>query len=439
MTVANSNQDILQKWASLLEDPSLPKIPDFERKIVTARLLENAEHAIANGIMEPVDHPLMDLTEAAPSNNTSGIQNFDPVLINLLRRATPKLFAFDLVGVQPMSGPSGQVFYMRTRYGDQTGPEALFDEANTLYGSLPGSGGTPPALGESSTGNIGDTPTGDPATYNFTKAMSLSQAEALGSSGSPDWKDMSMSIDKVLVEAKSRKLKAEYSHEFAQDLKAIHGLDAVNELSNILATELTSEINREVMRTIYGVAVLGTSGATVGKIDAMTDTDGRWTAERWIGLNFLLQTEANNIAKKTRRGKGNIFITSANVASALAAAKILDTSQATAMHIDETFSTFAGTINGIKVYIDPYAEKDFIIVGYKGLSSWDAGLFYCPYTPLQQVKSLTQGTLTPIIGFMSRYGMVQNPFSGGSVVNTSGSITPTSNQYYRLSVVENLM
>jgi len=433
-------KELLEKWDALLEAPGLPKIDNIDKKLVTAQLLENIETGTDAGLIEPLDHPLANipLTEAAPTTNTSGVKNYDPVLISLIRRSAPKLIAFDLVGVQPMSGPSGQVFYLRSRYDNQSGAEALaIDEANTEHSSIKPTASTPPALGDQ---HIGTTPTGDPNTYNYVGAMTLSQAEALGTSGSPAWREMSMTIDKVVVEAKSRKLKGEYTHEFAQDLKAIHGLDAVNELSNILAQELTAEINREVIRAVYGVAKIGAQWtATAGVFDVNVDSNGRWSAERWIGLNFGLQLEANEIAKKTKRGKGNIILCSPNVASALAAAKILDSTSAVAMHVDATQSTFAGTIGLMKVYIDPYAEKDFCVVGYKGISSWDAGIYYCPYTPLQQIKSLKDGSLTPVIGFMSRHGLIQNPFGGGKTVNATGALTPNSNEYYRLFSVTNLM
>lgn len=439
MTVKLTNAQLVEKWSPLLEDSQLPSISTTERKIVTAQLLENAEVAQASGIIERVDHPLMDLQEAAPTNNTAGVQNYDPVLISLIRRAAPKLIAYDLVGVQPMTGPSGQVFYMRSRYGNQTGPEAFFNEANTGHSTV--RGGNTAVLGDANL-NIGTSPTGNVSTYNFAGAMALAQAEALGSAGNTAWREMAMTIDKLTVVANSRKLKAEYTHEFAQDLKAIHGLDAVRELSNILATELVSEINREIIRSVYGVAKIGSPGSRVttpGVIDLDVDTNGRWSAERWVGLHFQLELEANDLAKATRRGRGNIILCSSNVASALRAAKLLDVTEAQRLQIDDTGNTFAGMMGTTKVFIDPYATSDFVVVGYKGTSSWDAGLYYCPYTPMQQIKSLTQDTLTPIIGFQTRYGMVQNPFGGGATPIADGKLTPNSNEFYRLSAITHIM
>lgn len=439
MTVKLTNAQLVEKWSPLLEDSQLPSISTTERKIVTAQLLENAEVAQASGIIERVDHPLMDLQEAAPTNNTAGVQNYDPVLISLIRRAAPKLIAYDLVGVQPMTGPSGQVFYMRSRYGNQTGPEAFFNEANTGHSTV--RGGNTAVLGDANL-NIGTSPTGNVSTYNFAGAMALAQAEALGSAGNTAWREMAMTIDKLTVVANSRKLKAEYTHEFAQDLKAIHGLDAVRELSNILATELVSEINREIIRSVYGVAKIGSPGSRVttpGVIDLDVDTNGRWSAERWVGLHFQLELEANDLAKATRRGRGNIILCSSNVASALRAAKLLDVTEAQRLQIDDTGNTFAGMMGTTKVFIDPYATSDFVVVGYKGTSSWDAGLYYCPYTPMQQIKTLTQDTLTPIIGFQTRYGMVQNPFGGGATPIADGKLTPNSNEFYRLSAITHIM
>ena len=434
-----TNADLLEKWAPLLEDQSLPKIASYERAVVTAQLLENAEMATATGQMEQVQHPLMDLHEAAPTNNTAGVQNYDPVLISLIRRAAPKLIAYDLVGVQPMTGPSGQVFYMRSRYDNQSGAEAFFNEANTGHATVRGSNTS--VLGDANL-NIGTSPTGNVATYNFAGAMALAQAEALGTTGNVAWREMAITIDKFTVNAGSRKLKAEYTHEFAQDLKAIHGLDAVKELSNVLATELIAEINREIIRSVYGVAVIGSPGTRVttpGVINLDVDTNGRWSAERWVGMHMQLELEANDLAKATRRGRGNIILCSSNVASALRAAKLLDLRDAAALQIDDTGNTFAGMMGTSKVFIDPYATSDFVVVGYKGQSSWDSGLYYCPYTPLQQVKSLTQDSLTPIIGFMSRYAVAQNPFAGGATPISDGKLAPTSNQFYRLSLVQNIM
>lgn len=439
MTVRVSNDKLLEKWAPLLEDTALPTISSYEKKVVTAQLLENAENAISEGHIEQVSHPLMDLHEAAPTNNTAGVSNYDPVLISLIRRAAPKLIAYDLVGVQPLTGPSGQIFYMRSRYDSQSGAEAFFNEANTGHATV--RTGNTAVVGDANL-NVGTSPTGNVATYNFATGMALAQAEALGTAGNTAWREMAITIDKFTVNAVSRKLKAEYTHEFAQDLKSIHGLDAVRELSNVLSTELISEINREIIRSVYGVAVIGSPGSRVavpGLINLDVDTNGRWSAERWVGLHMQLELEANDLAKATRRGRGNLILCSSNVASALRAAKLLDVTEAARLQIDDTGNTFAGMMGTSKVFIDPYATSDFVVVGYKGASSWDSGLYYSPYVPLQQVKSLTADSLTPIIGFMSRYAVSQNPFAGGATPISDGKLTPNSNQFYRLSSVTNIM
>lgn len=436
--IISEQERLLQKWDAILNVENVPPIKSYERKVATARLLENAALSISTGQM--VKSPLADLiTEDAPTNNTGGVQNYDPVMFSLIRRSAPRLISYDIMGVQPMTGPTSTVFYMRSRYGDMKGKEALFGEANTGFSTI--NTPDPNVLGDAGT-NVGDAPTGKVETYNYAAAMKLSQAEALGSKNSQDWAEMAISIDKTSIEAKSRKLKAEYTHEFAQDLKAIHGLDAVRELSNVLATELTAEINREAIRTVYGVAKIGSPASRVtdeGVIDLDVDTNGRWSAERWVGLHMMIEMEANDLAKATRRGRGNIILCSSNVASALRAAKLLNITDAANLQIDDTGNTFAGTMGQMKVYIDPYAMEDFIIVGYKGQHVWDSGIYYCPYTPFQQIKSLTSDTLTPIIGFQTRYGIMQNPFAGGANVIEDGKIKPNSNEYYRLSLIKNLM
>lgn len=429
-------KELLEKWNFLLEDEYLPKIATTERKLVTAQLLENTMSAYESGVQEQVSHPLM---EAAPVNNTGSVQNYDPVLISLIRRAAPKLIAYDVVGVQPMSGPNGQIFAMRSRYTNSTGAEAFFTEANTGFSTI--RGGNTQIVGDASL-NLGTTPTGNAQTYNFAGAMSTAQAEALGTSGNAAFAEMAMSIEKITVTAGSRALKAEYTHEFAQDLKAIHGLDAHKELANILSTELISEINRELIRTIYVTAVAGSPTSrvtTAGIIDLDTDTNGRWMGERFEGLVFHLDLEANDLAKATRRGKGNVMICSSNVASALKMAKVLDTSPAASLQVDDTGNTFAGVLSsGVKVYIDPYASTDYIVMGYKGQSSWDAGIFYCPYTPLQMVRAVDDNSFSPKIGFKTRYGVVANPFSKGATAS-SGVLEANQNVYYRRSTVSNLM
>ena len=436
-----SKKDLLNKWDVVLSEEAAPKIRDMERKLVTAQLLENTERAFEDGTEEMISHPLM---EAAPTNNMSGgnIKTYDPVLISLIRRSAPKLVAFDILGVQPMTGPTGQIFALRSRYTDQTGNEAFYQEANTGHSTV--RGGNNQIVGDA-TLNVGTAPSGNAETYNFAGGMSLAQAEALGTSGNAAFREMAVSIEKVLVEAKSRALAAEYTHEFAQDLKAIHGLDAHKELANVLSTELIAEINREVVRSIYVTAVTGSPTSrvtTAGVIDLDVDTNGRWMGERYAGMVMHLDLESNDLAKATRRGKGNIMLVSSNVASALRMAKVIDVNEAAGLQIDDTGNLYAGSIgmgaSSIKVFIDPYATADFAVLGYKGSNSWDAGLFYCPYTPLQMVRAVVTGSLTPRMGFKTRYGMVANPFSGGAT-QSDGSLKANSNVYYRRSIITNIM
>lgn len=430
-----TNKEVLEKWNFLLEDTALPTIRTYERKLTTARLLENTDYALETGLETVAAHPLQ---EAAPTNNTAGVQNYDPVLISLIRRAAPKLIAYDLVGVQPLNGPTGQIFAMRSRYTNQSGTEAFYGEANTGHSTI--RAGNTVIVGDA-TLNLGTTPTGNAQTYNFAGGMSTAQAEALGTAGNAAFREMAVSIEKVMVEAKSRALKAEYTHEFAQDLKAIHGLDAAKELANVLSTELITEINREIIRSIYVTAVTGSPAARVttpGTIDLDTDTNGRWMGERFAGLVFHLELESNDLAKATRRGKGNVLLVSSNVASALRMAKVIDVTDAAALQIDDTGNTYVGNVNGIRVYIDPYATVDFAVLGYKGANSWDAGLFYCPYTPLQMVRAVDTDSLSPKIGFKTRYGMVTNPFSKGGTAS-NGSLEANANVYYRRSLISNLM
>jgi hypothetical protein len=429
--MATVSPDIIKKWLPLLEDESLPAIKDAERRAVTAQLLENTEKAYESGAFERVQHPLM---EAAPTNNTGGVQNYDPVLISLIRRSAPNLIAYDICGVQPMSGPTGQIFAMRARYANQAGNEAFYQEANTAFSTIR----TGTALGGGQTGTV---PTGDSTTYNRAGTMSTAQAEALGTAGNSAFAEMAISIEKVNVNVGSRALKAEYTHEFAQDLKAIHGLEAEKELSNVLSTELIAEINREIVGMVYLTAVAGSQAGTTtaGTFDLDTDSNGRWMGEKFAGLHFHIDLEANAIAKATRRGKGNILITSSNVASALQMAGVLKFNEAAAsLNIDDTGVTFAGVLNGkIKVYIDPYATSDFIVLGYKGQSSWDAGMYYAPYTPLQMVRAVGQDSFSPKIGFKTRYGLVANPFSKGATAS-DGTLQQNSNVYYRRSVIANI-
>jgi hypothetical protein len=383
------------------------------------------------------------LSEAAPTNAagadgfTSGatatgpVAGYDPVLISLVRRAMPNLMAYDIAGVQPMTGPTGLIFAMRSKYTNQAGAEAFFGEANTGFsGDAANPNGT--STGASA---FGDVVTG--------KGMTTAAAEALGDGVGAGFAEMAFSIEKVTVAAKSRALKAEYTTELAQDLKAVHGLDAETELANILQSEILVEINRELVRSIYTSAVTGAAGtASAGTFDLDVDANGRWSVEKFKGLMFQIEQEANAIAKGTRRGKGNMVICSSDVASALQMAGVLDYTPAlnsNSLQVDDTGNTFAGVLNGrYKVYIDPYAGANYMVVGYKGSSAFDAGLFYCPYVPLQMVRAVGENSFQPKIGFKTRYGMVANPFARGAAAANDGAITNNTNQYYRRVLVSNL-
>tara|TARA_R110001606_G_scaffold394656_1_gene565769 strand:- start:310 stop:1809 length:1500 start_codon:yes stop_codon:yes gene_type:complete len=481
---------LCEKWDPLLEHEALPRIEDSYKKKVTSVLLENQEKALREQY----------LAEAGPANQMGGnfsdpqvgsagkLAGYDPVLISLVRRAMPNLMAYDIAGVQPMSAPTGLIFAMRARYTEQAAAgsgvgqnvhvdsgaaqEALFQEAQTKFG---GSGNTSSGAAFSATGGVnpsgitgafaGGSFAADPRATtsplaNTMRGMLTGTAELLGATDQSNFQQMAFNIDRVAVEARSRALKAEYTTELAQDLKAVHGLDAETELANILSTEILSEINRELVRSIYYNAELGcgqkdlagagggagVAGLTAagGIYDLNTDSDGRWSAERFRGLMYQIEREANVIAKTTRRGKGNFIICSSDVASALAMGGFLNISPAlnTQLDVDDTGNTFAGVLNGkMRVYIDPYsttAGTDFVCVGYKGASPYDAGMFYCPYVPLQMVRAVGQDTFQPKIGFKTRYGMVNNPFArqdgSGEVFNTS----PGGNLYYRLFGVTNL-
>jgi hypothetical protein len=439
------SEDIQNKWAPVIEHADLPKIENAHKRGVTAVLLENTERALRESGSRAGGQYL---TEAAPANATgSDIDTFDPVLISLVRRAMPNLIAYDIAGVQPMTGPTGLIFAMRARYGTQSGDEAFYGEVNTAYGSVTTGANT---LGQQHLGGYpGNTTTGtanlaETGIYNYGSGMSTAQAEALGTSGNTAFPEMAFSIEKVSVTAKTRALKAEYTMELAQDLKAIHGLDAETELSNILTTEILAEINREVVRTIAVTATQGAASGTTtaGRFDLDVDANGRWSVEKFKGLMFQVEREANAIAKATRRGKGNIIICSSDVASALQMAGVLDYAPAlnsNNLQVDDTGATFAGVLNGrIKVYIDPYATGNYMVVGYKGASAFDAGLFYCPYVPLQMVRAVDTGSFQPKIGFKTRYGMVANPFAQGSTAGL-GALTKDSNVYYRRVLVDNIL
>ena len=436
-----------KKWQPVLEHADLPKISDSYRRAVTATILENQERAMKEDAAF--------LNEAAPTNSTgANISNWDPILISLVRRAMPNLIAYDIAGVQPMTGPTGLIFAMRSRYDAQDGTEALFDEADTDFSGRNKAGSS--VDGFSSTAHSGTNPevlNDSPAgTYTTGTGMTTAAAEALGDASGNSFAEMAFSIEKSTVTAKSRALKAEYTMELAQDLKAIHGLDAETELANILSAEILAEINREVVRTIYTNAEKGSPAGhvtTAGIFDLDTDSNGRWSVERFKGLMFNLERDANRIAQRTRRGKGNIIITSADVASALQMAGVLDYTPAlnNNLNVDDTGNTFAGVLNGrFKVYIDPYsansASAHYYVVGYKGTSPYDAGMFYCPYVPLQMVRAVGQDTFQPKIGFKTRYGLQANPFAeagtgDAAVINGAGSAN--SNRYYQRTQVANLM
>ena len=418
------NEELMNKWKPILEHTALPGIQDSHRAAVTATLLENTETAM----IEEGGYTPTSLLEAAPANSTADMAKYDPVLISLVRRAMPNLVAYDIAGVQPMTGPTGLIFAMRTKYEDTGGkPEAFYTESDSDYS---GAGTHANALG------AGSETTGT--------GLATADAEALGDGTAAEFAQMSFAIEKVSVTAKSRALKAEYTTELAQDLKAIHGLDAETELANMLSAELLAEINREVIRTVYTNAKAGsqTGTASAGTFNLDVDANGRWSVEKFKGLMFQIEKEANQIAKDTRRGKGNLIVCSSDVASALQMAGVLDYAPAlnsNNLSPDDTGNTFAGVLNGrFKVYIDPYAGANYMVVGYKGSSTFDAGLFYCPYVPLQMVRAVGENSFQSKLGFKTRYGMVANPFAGGSTVR-SGVITANDNVYYRRTAVTNLL
>ena len=449
-------EHLQEKWSPILEHSELDPIKDTYRKAVTSVLLENQETFLKEerGM----------LSEAAPTNSLGGtgysgsstatgpVAGFDPVLISLIRRSMPKLIAYDICGVQPMTGPTGLIFAMRSTQGTNrdianSATEAFFNEADTRH-SAENSGDSLGAGAQtgSNPGLLAD------GAGNYTiggQGMTTAQSEALGDAAGNHFNEMGFSIEKVTVTAKSRALKAEYSLELAQDLKAVHGLDAESELANILSTEVLAEINREVVRTVYKIARPGAQNntATAGVFDLDVDSNGRWSVEKFKGLLFQIERDMNAIGHETRRGKGNILICSADVASALSMAGVLDYTPALSGNSnllpDDNSSTLAGTLNGrIKVYVDPYSanvsDRHFYVAGYKGSSAYDAGLFYCPYVPLQMVRAVGQDTFQPKIGFKTRYGMVANPFAEGTTQG-SGALTANANRYYRRVLVDNLM
>lgn len=467
------SEHLQEKWAPLLNHEGLDKIDDNHKRAVTAVLLENQEkflreqQAFASSGSFLSEQPNVNTDPSGTGNagfsgsGASPVAGFDPVLISLIRRSMPNLVAYDLAGVQPMSGPTGLIFAMRSKYTSQANAnEAFFDEADTSFSgqnagrsltggqSDPNAGlGTTQAQVGTNPGALNPTGSASSTAYDVGQGMTTANAEALSGTGDAAFNQMAFSIEKVTVTAKSRALKAEYSLELAQDLKAIHGLNAEAELANILSTEILAEINREVIRTIYKIAEPGAAAntATAGEFDLDIDSNGRWSVEKFKGLLFQIERDANAIAQRTRRGKGNMILCSADVASALTMAGVLDYTPAlnANLNVDDTGNTFAGILQGkYRVYIDPYsanvAANQYYVVGYKGSSPYDAGLFYCPYVPLQMVRAVGENTFQPKIGFKTRYGMVANPFAEGTTAG-AGRLRVNSNRYYRRVTVKNLM
>jgi hypothetical protein len=426
---------LVEKWEPILAHDSFSPITDNHRRAVTATILENTERALQEtGDLSANMTSLLSETHANDAGtggfgggSTAGgpTAGYDPILISLVRRAVPNMIAYDICGVQPMTGPTGLIFAMRAKYASQGGADALFNEADTDF---------------SGDGTHANTLPGGAVTTGT--GMGTTEAEALGDGNGTNYAEMAFSIEKVTVAAKTRALKAEYTTELAQDLKAVHGLDAETELANILQTEILTEINREVVRTIYDTAVVGAAAAaTPGTFDLDVDANGRWSVEKFKGLMFQIEQEANAIAKATRRGKGNVVICSSDVASALQMAGVLDYTPAlnsNTLEVDDTGNTFAGVLNGrFRVYVDPFAGANYLVVGYKGSSAFDAGLFYCPYVPLQMVRAVGENSFQPKIGFKTRYGMVANPFAQGATQGL-GAITADTNKYYRKVTISNL-
>ena len=459
------SEQLQEKWAPLLNAEGCESIKDSHRRAVTAVLLENQEKFLKE--TSSFENSGSILNEAAPTNSTgSSVDNFDPVLISLIRRSMPNLIAYDLAGVQPMSGPTGLIFAMRSRYQNQSGTESFYNEPDSAFSGqnfgrnlTGGFSDANAGMGTTSQGGTNPSvlnPVGSASSigYNAGQGMTTAESEALGDGTTGNaFNEMAFSIEKVTVTAKSRALKAEYSLELAQDLKAIHGLNAEAELANILSTEILAEINREVIRTIYKVAeqVAVQNTATAGEFDLDIDSNGRWSVEKFKGLLFQIERDANAIAQRTRRGKGNTILCSADVASALTMAGVLDYTPAlnANLNVDDTGNTFAGVLQGkYRVYIDPYSANltsgngtpgnQYYVVGYKGTSPYDAGLFYCPYVPLQMVRAVGQDTFQPKIGFKTRYGMVANPFAEGTDAGL-GALHINANRYYRRVAVKNLM
>ena len=447
------NEEVQNKWKPVLEHADLEPIKDAHKRAVTAQILENTERALREAEYQvrgsqrlfEANNPTNAMGSSSSTAGDGAVDIFDPVLISLVRRSMPNLMAYDICGVQPMTGPTGLIFAMRSRYTSQSGDEAFYNEANTEFSSY---NKNTAALGNNHVGTTGAganlTQLATNTQVNFAGGVPTSELERFGN-GTITFPQMAFSIEKVTVTAKGRALKAEYSMELAQDLRAVHGLDAETELSNILSSEILTEINREVVRSIYVTAKVGADSGTTtaGVFDLDTDSNGRWSVEKFKGLMFQLEREANQIAKDTRRGKGNIVICSSDVASALQMAGVLDYAPAlnsNNLQIDDTGNTFAGVLNGrIRVYIDPYAGGNYFVMGYKGSSPFDAGIFYCPYVPLQMVRAVDPDTFQPKIGFKTRYGMVANPFNDGATAAGTGALTEDTNVYYRRVRVNNIM
>ena len=470
------SESLQEKWKPLLNYEGLDEIKDPHRKAVTAVLLENQEKFLreeqsfsSNGML--MEQPTVNTNSGSTAGFSAGastpVAGFDPVLISLIRRSMPNLVAYDLAGVQPMSGPTGLIFAMRSRYSSMTGTETFYNEVDSAFsgrdkasnaetGFVDGDAGMgTTAVSATNPAVLNPVSSASSLGYKVGMGMRTDNAEALDGTGNDAFNQMAFSIEKVTVTAKSRALKAEYSLELAQDLKAIHGLNAEAELANILSTEILAEINREVIRTIYKTAEQGAvqNVATAGVFDLDIDSNGRWSVEKFKGLLFQIERDANAIAQRTRRGKGNIILCSADVASALTMAGVLDYTPAlnANLNVDDTGNTFAGTLQGkFRVYIDPYAANltaanaaptggnQYYVVGYKGTSPYDAGLFYCPYVPLQMVRAVGENSFKPKIGFKTRYGMVANPFAEGTQAG-SGILSVNANRYYRRVAVKNLM
>lgn len=456
-----ADEKILNKWRPVLEAKSAPEIGDNYKRGIIARILENTEQALA----EERQHQNF-LTEAAPLNSTgTPINNWDPILISLVRRAMPNLIAYDIAGVQPMSGPTGLIFAMKSRYNDNanrlSATEALYNEADTDYSSSSFNGTTPSEKNGVHSGDSSSLPGAGAATdsdplddiadnFGFGGGMTTAQGESLGDASTNAFGEMSFTIERATVEAKTRALKAEYTMELAQDLKSIHGLDAETELANMLSAEILAEINREMVRTVNSRAKLGCQQGditTAGVFDLDVDADGRWSAEKYQGMIVQLQREANVIARETRRGKGNFVLCSSDVAAALSASGMLTNAPALSansnLQIDDTGNTFVGTLSsGIKVYIDPYASVNYLTVGYRGSNPYDAGIFYCPYVPLTMVRAVGENSFQPKIGFKTRYGMIANPFVGTSTGNATppnGIGNVRQNEYYRIFRVDSIL